>query len=35
VNISIPRARGVNPAAMFLRAMANGFRHGVKVKRGS
>jgi peroxiredoxin len=30
---SVPRARGVNPAAMFLRAMANGFRHGVKVPR--
>jgi peroxiredoxin len=29
-----PRARGVNPAAMFLRAMANGFRYGVNVKRG-
>jgi peroxiredoxin len=29
-----PRARGVNPAMMFLRAMANGFRHGVNVKRG-
>jgi peroxiredoxin len=28
-----PRARGVNPAAMFLRAMANGFRYGVNVKR--
>ena len=34
-NISMPRARGVNPAAMFLRAMANGFRYGVKVKRDS
>lgn len=31
-NLSMPRARGVNPAAMFLRAMANGFRFGVKVK---
>jgi peroxiredoxin len=31
---AIPRARGVNPAAMFLRAMANGFRYGVNVKRG-
>ena len=31
---SIPRARGVNPALMFLRAMANGFRYGVNVKRG-
>jgi peroxiredoxin len=29
----IPRARGVNPATMFLRAMANGFRYGVNVKR--
>ncbi len=29
-----PRARGVNPALMFLRAMANGFRYGVTVKRG-
>jgi len=29
-----PRARGVNPAMMFLRAMANGFRYGVNVKRG-
>jgi peroxiredoxin len=29
-----PRARGVNPAMMFLRAMANGFRYGVTVKRG-
>jgi peroxiredoxin len=28
-----PRARGVNPATMFLRAMANGFRYGVNVKR--
>ncbi len=28
-----PRARGVNPAMMFLRAMANGFRFGVNVKR--
>jgi peroxiredoxin len=32
-NISMPRARGVSPATMFLRAMANGFRYGVKVKR--
>jgi peroxiredoxin len=31
---AVPRARGVNPAAMFLRAMANGFRYGVNVKRG-
>jgi peroxiredoxin len=30
-----PRARGVNPAMMFLRAIANGFRYGVKVKRSS
>jgi len=28
-----PRARGVNPASMFLRAIANGFRYGVNVKR--
>jgi peroxiredoxin len=28
----VPRARGVNPATMFLRAMANGFRYGVNVK---
>jgi peroxiredoxin len=28
-----PRPRGVNPAMMFLRAMANGLRHGVNVKR--
>jgi peroxiredoxin len=28
----VPRARGVNPAMMFLRAMANGFRYGVNVK---
>jgi peroxiredoxin len=28
-----PRARGVNPAAMFMRAIANGFRYGVNVKR--
>jgi hypothetical protein len=28
----IPRPRGVNPAMMFLRAMANGFRYGVNVK---
>jgi peroxiredoxin Q/BCP len=28
----VPRARSVNPAMMFLRAMANGFRHGVNVK---
>ncbi len=28
-----PRPRGVNPALMFLRAMANGFRYGVNVKR--
>lgn len=34
-NLSVPRARGVNPAAMFIRAMANGFRFGVRVKRGS
>jgi peroxiredoxin len=32
--VKIPRARGVNPAMMFLRAIANGFRYGVKVKRG-
>lgn len=31
---SAPRARGVNPAMMFLRAMTNGFRFGVNVKRG-
>jgi len=31
---TVPRARGVNPAMMFLRAMANGFRYGVNVKRG-
>ena len=30
---AVPRARGVNPAMMFLRAMANGFRYGVNVKR--
>jgi peroxiredoxin len=30
---TIPRARGINPAMMFLRAIANGFRHGVNVKR--
>lgn len=30
-----PRAKGVNPAAMFLRAIANGFRYGVNVKRSS
>ncbi len=29
-----PRARSVNPAMMVLRAMANGFRYGVNVKRG-
>ena len=29
---TVPRARGVNPAMMFLRAMANGFRYGVNVK---
>ena len=28
-----PRPRGVSPATMFLRAMANGFRYGVNVKR--
>lgn len=28
-----PRTRGVDPAMMFLRAMANGFRYGVNVKR--
>lgn len=28
-----PRRRGVNPAAMFLRAAANGFRFGRRVKR--
>jgi hypothetical protein len=33
-NTAAPRPRGVNPAAMFLRAMANGFRYGVNVKRG-
>ena len=32
-DMKIPRARGVNPATMFLRAMANGFRYGVNVKR--
>lgn len=32
-DMKIPRARGVNPAMMFLRAMANGFRYGVNVKR--
>jgi peroxiredoxin Q/BCP len=32
-DMKIPRARGVNPAMMFLRAIANGFRYGVKVKR--
>ena len=32
-NAQAPRARGVNPAAMFLRAIANGFRYGVNVKR--
>lgn len=32
-NAQPPRARGVNPAMMFLRAMANGFRYGVNVKR--
>jgi peroxiredoxin len=31
---ALPRARGVNPVAMFVRAMANGFRYGVNVKRG-
>ena len=31
-DVAPPRARGVNPASMFLRAMANGFRFGVKVK---
>jgi peroxiredoxin len=30
---STPRARGVNPAFTFLRAMANGLRHGVTVKK--
>ena len=30
---SAPRPRSVNPAMMFLRAIANGFRHGVNVKR--
>ncbi len=29
-----PRARGVNPAATFLRAIANGLRYGINVKRG-
>jgi peroxiredoxin len=33
-NAAAPRARSVNPAAMFLRAMSNGFRYGVNVKRG-
>lgn len=33
-NAAVPRARGVNPAMMFLRAIANGFRWGVNVKRG-
>jgi peroxiredoxin len=31
---ALPRARGVNPVAMFVRATANGFRYGVNVKRG-
>jgi peroxiredoxin len=30
---TMPRARGVNPAFTFLRAMANGLRHGVTVKK--
>ncbi|HVN27102.1 MAG TPA: hypothetical protein VMT64_01375, partial [Candidatus Binataceae bacterium] len=29
-----PKMRGVNPGAMFLRAIGNAFRHGVRVKRG-
>ena len=32
-SVNAPRARGVNPAMMFLRAMANGFRYGVNVKK--
>jgi len=32
-SVIAPRARGVNPAMMFLRAMANGFRYGVNVKK--
>ena len=27
-----PKARGVSPGLMFLRAIANGFRHGTRVK---
>ena len=33
-NAAAPRARGVNPATMFLRALAHRFRYGVNVKRG-
>ena len=29
----IPKTRGVIPGLMFLRAISNGFRHGVRVKR--
>jgi len=28
-----PRMRGVNPGVMFIRAIGNAFRHGVRVKR--
>lgn len=29
-----PSKRSVNPGVMFLRAVVNGFRHGIRVKRG-
>lgn len=29
-----PKIRGVNPGMMFVRAIGNAFRHGVRVKRG-
>ncbi len=31
---SNPKMRGVNPGLMFVRAIGNAFRHGVRVKRG-
>ena len=30
---SKPKMRGVNPGVMFIRAIGNAFRHGVRVKR--
>lgn len=33
-DVSAPHQRSINPGSMFIRAIANAFRHGVRVKPG-